>query len=274
MQPEDYPEQDELAEFARPYAEEVVRRAVGIEGEDVLFGSDPYQSVGIHQAPDPNGSVFAFIHGGGWTNGYKEWNNFMAPAYTSHGVTFVSIGYRLAPRLIFPAGLDDCAMGVSWIYKNISDYGGDPSRIFLGGHSAGGHYSSLLAVKRDWQEKLGLPSDVIRGCIPVSGVYRFGENSGLSQSPRFLGAVNSGNDVAASSILFVNGVACPFLMAHGENDFPHLIVQAEEMETALRASGTNIERVSLAGCDHLEAHYATGELSGDWVNKVLNFISI
>ncbi len=272
MKPADYPMQDELSDFARPYAEEVERRSIGVSGADRLFGDDPYQSVGIHQAPDPNGNVFAFIHGGGWTNGYKEWNDFMAPAYTSHGVTFVSIGYRLAPRLIFPAGLDDCAMGVSWIYKNIADYGGDPSRIFLGGHSAGGHYASLLAVKENWQGELSLPSDVIRGCIPVSGVYRFGEDSGLSQWPRFLGAVNSGNDVAASSILFVNGAACPFLMAHGENDFPHLIVQAEEMETALRASGTNIERVPLAGCDHLEAHYATGELNGDWVKKVLKFM--
>ena len=75
-------------------------------------------------------------------------------------------------------------------------------------------------------------------------------------------------------ILFTNDATCPFLMAHGENDFPHLIAQAEEMETALRTSGTNIERVPLAGCNHLAAHYVTGELNGDWVNKVLNFITI
>jgi len=272
MRPENYPEQDELAEFARPYAEEVVRRAVGIEGEDVLFGSDPYQSVGVHRALNPNGTVFAFIHGGGWTNGYKEWNNFMAPAYTALGVTFVSIGYRMAPMHIFPAGLEDCAQGVAWIFNNIADYGGNPHRIFLGGHSAGGHYASLLAIKKDWQSDLNVPIDVIRGCIPVSGVYRFGENSGLNQRPRFLGAKNSGNSAAASPILFINGTTCPFLMAHGESDFPHLMTQAEEMEAALKAFGTMTERVTLTGCDHLGAHYATGEADGDWVKKVLKFM--
>ena len=89
-----------------------------------------------------------------------------------------------------------------------------------------------------------------------------------------MGEIDSGNDVTASPILFANDATCPFLMAHGENDFPHLIAQAEEMEAALRASGNNIERIQLAGCDHLAAHYATGKLSGEWVNKVLSFISI
>ena len=274
MRPEAYPIQDELSDFARPYAKEVERRSFGISGEDQLFGDDPYQSVGVHKAADPNGTVFAFIHGGGWTNGYKEWNNFMAPTYTAQGVTFVSIGYRMAPRYIFPEGLTDCEMAISWIYQNIANYGGNPDRIFLGGHSAGGHYASLLAIKKDWQEGLGLPGDVISGCVPVSGVYRFDEKSGLSQRPRFLGPADSGNDIAASPILFVKDVVCPFLIAHGDNDFPHLIKQAKEMETCLKESGSEVQRISLVDCDHLAAHYATGEPKSDWVNKIFKFLTI
>ena len=90
----------------------------------------------------------------------------------------------------------------------------------------------------------------------------------------FLGAVDSGNDIAASPILFLKDVVCPFLMAHGDNDFPHLIKQAKEMETCLKESGSEVQRISLVGCDHLAAHYATGEPNSDWVNKILKFLTI
>jgi len=274
MQPKDYPPQDALAEFAQPYAAEVMKRADGLAAEDVLYGDDPYQSVGIHKPLHPNGAVFAFIHGGGWTNGYKEWNDFMAPAFTGQGVTFVSIGYRLAPMHLFPAGLEDCASAMAWIYKNIADYGGDAQRIYLGGHSAGGHYASLLAVKKDWQVALDVPQGFIHGCVPVSGVYRFGDGSGLSTRPRFLGEEGSGQTGPASSIKHINGATCPFLMAHGDNDFPHLITQAEEMEAALKATGGSVERVTLPGSDHFGAHYASGETGGELPKKILKFMAV
>ena len=274
MRPEDYPAQDELAEFAQGYAAEVMQRAAGIEAEDVLFGEDAYQSVGIHKPLHPNGAVFAFIHGGGWTNGYKEWNDFMAPAFTERGVTFVSIGYRLAPMHIFPTGYDDCAAGLAWIYNNIAGYGGDPQRLYLGGHSAGGHYASLLAVKKDWQSDLGIPQGIIRGCIPVSGVYRFGDGSGLTQRPRVLGEEDGSNAAAASPVLHINGATCPFLMAHGDKDFPHLITQAEEMAEALKKSGASVERVVLPASDHFGAHYLSGRSNGEWTGRILKFMAV
>ncbi|HIP09128.1 MAG TPA: alpha/beta hydrolase [Rhodospirillales bacterium] len=274
MRPEDYPAQDELAEFAQGYAAEVMQRAAGIEAEDVLFGDDVYQRVGIHKPLHSNGAVFAFIHGGGWTNGYKEWNDFMAPAFTGRGVTFVTIGYRMAPMHIFPAGYDDCAAGLAWIYKNIADYCGDPQRLYLGGHSAGGHYASLLAIKKDWQSDLGIPQGIIRGCVPVSGVYRFGDGSGLTQRPRFLGEEGNSNAAAASPVLHINGATCPFLIAHGDKDFPHLITQAEEMAQALKKSGASAERVVLPDSDHFGAHYLTGESNGKWTERILKFMAV
>jgi len=274
MQPEDYPAQDKLGDFALPYVAEITRRAQGIQGEDVLYGEDPYQSVGIHRAKNPNGTVFAFMHGGGWTNGYKEWNDFMAPAFTEKGITFVSVGYRLAPMHLFPAGENDCAAAVAWIFKNIARYGGDPNRIYLGGHSAGGHYASLLAIKKDWQMDHGLPSDVICGCVSVSGVYRLGEGSGLSNRPRFLGEPGRGISAAASPIEFVEDATCPFLMAHGDNDFPHLKTQAAEMEAALSKAGSQVARVILDDSNHFDAHLNTSDAVTEWKNKIVNFMAV
>ena len=143
------------------------------EGENFSYGDDTYQEVAVFPSPNPNGNIVAFMHGGGWVNGYKEWVAFMAPALNQLGITFVSIGYRLAPKVMWPVGVKDIAKALKWIKDNINDHGGDSARLFIGGHSAGGHYASWLAVRDDWQESVGLAKEFIRGALPVSGVYDF-----------------------------------------------------------------------------------------------------
>ncbi|NIP95332.1 MAG: alpha/beta hydrolase, partial [Akkermansiaceae bacterium] len=169
MKIEDYPPQDPLSEIGKLYHARVLELARNTAAEECSYGNDPYQAVAVFAAPEPNGNVLVFGHGGGWTTGYKEWMEFMAPALNAAGITFVSIGYRLAPEHVFPAGFEDWVSAVTWVHGNIAERGGNPDRIFLGGHSAGGHYASLLGVRRDWQEAAGLPRDVLRGCLPVSG---------------------------------------------------------------------------------------------------------
>ena len=194
----------------------------------------------------------------------------MAPALGARGVTFVSAGYRLAPEHLFPSGLEDCMAAVAWVWHHIGNHGGDPERIFAGGHSAGGHYTALLAVRCDWQAGLGLPEPVIRGCLPISGVYEFGAGSGLSMRPRFLGA--DGNEIAASPIRNLQGTPPPFFMAHGQRDFPHLIKQAEAMEQALRGAGADVVRLELPDCDHLGASYRSGDPEGPWVQPAADWM--
>ena len=267
MRLEEYPAQEPPSDSARSYSDEVLRLGAGLEDIERRYGADPYQSLAIFRAPAPNGTLLAFMHGGGWTNGYKEWMAFMAPAFTTAGVTFATIGYRLAPAHVFPAGMDDVVAAVALLYRNAAEFGYDPARIFLGGHSAGGHYAALLAVRRDWQAQAGLPKDVIRGCLPISGVYDFGVQSGLSNRPRFLGA--AGNERPASPIDNIEGRPPPFLLAYGDLDFPHLMKQAERMEAALRAAGGDVERLVLKGRNHFTASYAGGEAGGPWVPAVL-----
>ena len=86
MRPEDYPPQEPFSAFAMPYVEEVTRRSEPVTPTaDVRYGDDPYQSIAVHAAAAPTGDVFAFVHGGGWTSGYKEQMNFMAPGFTAAG---------------------------------------------------------------------------------------------------------------------------------------------------------------------------------------------
>jgi arylformamidase len=266
-----YPPQEPFSEIGAKYHVRVQELGAGISGEVFAYGDDPYQEVAVFAAPEPNGTVVAFMHGGGWTNGYKEWMAFMAPPLTSAGITFVSVGYRLAPAVTWPAGVDDAASGIAWVYNNIAAHGGDPTRIFVGGHSAGGHQAAWLAVRSDWQDAAGVPADVIRGALPVSGVYDFTEGNGMPATPRFVGA-EAGNDLDASPIHTITNTP-PFMMAWGDQDFPHLIVQAEKMAQALRAAGGQVETLGLLDCDHLGASYACGNPDDPWVISLIEWLS-
>jgi acetyl esterase/lipase len=268
----DYPPQEPLSEAGAAYGAECWRRSEGIAFQEFAFGADPYQRLLVFAPPRPNGSVLVFWHGGGWTSGYKEWMGFMAPAFNASGITFVSAGYRLAPQHIFPAGLHDCAEAVKWVAANISRHGGNPEQIFIGGHSSGGHYAALLAASHDWTASMGLSDDVVRGCLPLSAVYEFGEGSGLSARPRFLGA-DPANDLRASPRFQLQPPLPPFLVAHGSRDFPHLITQAGRFVAAVRAQGFEADHLELADRTHFTASYAGGESEGPWVPAALAFIA-
>ena len=270
MIPEQYPPQEPLSEAGQAYSLECLARSAGIAFEEASYGPDPYQTVATFRPDRPNGTVLVFWHGGGWTSGYKEWNGFMAPALAERGITLVSPGYRLAPKHLFPDGVQDCIAAVAWVHANAARLGARQDAIYLGGHSAGGHYAALLAARRDWQARAGLPPDVVRGCLPVSGMYDFTSTSGLTMRPRFLGA--AGNEIAASPQSAIEAPLPPFLLAWGEKDFPHLAKQAVAFEQALRAAGARVETLCMPGRTHFSAHYAGGEAEGPWMPRALAFL--
>lgn len=267
----DYPPQEPLSPAGTAYGLECWQRGESVEGDESAFGADPYQRLIVFPSPRADGRVLLFWHGGGWTSGYKEWMSFMAPAFTAAGVTFVSAGYRLAPGHVFPAGLDDCADALRWVVSHIGAQGGDPKRVFIGGHSAGGHYAALLAASAREIARRDLPAGVVRGCLTLSGVYDFGPDSGLSMRPRFLGP-DPHADAAASPIRHIDAPA-PFLVAYGTNDFAHLIPQARAFVAAVRAAGGEADELALAERNHFGVSLAGGEADGPWVPAALKFMA-
>ena len=262
-----YPPQEPFNENAAAYHDHLIGRGKDLNPIEFRYGDDPYQSLGLFPAAHPDGRVLLYFHGGGWTNGYKEWMYFMAPAINALGITFVSAGYRLAPTHVFPTGFQDAARALYWVARNVASYGGDASQIFVGGHSAGGHYAALLAVTESAID--GLPcAGLMRGCAPISGTYYFGEKSGLSVRPRFLGPENMGTEDRASPIYHLHAGLPPFLLTWGSDDFPHLKRQSLEMEAALRAAGASVQGLELQGCNHFTASYAAGEVGGVWAKAL------
>jgi acetyl esterase/lipase len=85
------------------------------------------------------------------------------------GVCIVAVNYRLSPKVKAPIYIDDAAAAVSWVFKNVADLGGDPSLIFVSGHSAGGYLASMIGLDKSWLNKYDIDADSIAGLIPFSG---------------------------------------------------------------------------------------------------------
>ena len=240
---------------------------------DVAYGPEDDQDIDIYLPDDAtatNVPVFMFIHGGSWTHGYKEWLGFMAPAFTTLPAIFVSVAYRLAPDTKFPLPVEDCRNALKWVYENIGEHGGDRNRIFVGGHSAGGHLAAMLTLELDALEASGLPRDVLKACFPVSGVFDL-----VGRDEERLGPLLSSPADArtASPIQLVEGNRTPFLFAIGEIDFPELIPQSHAMAEALRNQSGTVELMDMPGEDHFNISLQGGNPDGPWVTRVREWMS-
>lgn len=262
---QDYPPQEPPTETLLFLHGRLMALAEGIAGDEHRYGDDPSQSLIVYPAAEPGSPVLVFMHGGGWTNGYKEEMAFLAPALNAAGFTLVSNSYRLAPRYVFPATADDAADALALIWRLGEHYGYDRDAIFIGGHSAGGHLASLLSVTSDWQERRGLPADIIKGCLPISGTYDFTPGCGLSMRPRFLGPEGLFSEVKASPIFRLGDSAPPFLIAYGTKDFPHLVVQSEKFAMVLRARGLPADTVAVPDATHGTVLLMAAEADKPWL---------
>ncbi len=274
MRREEYPAQEPLPPFALAYDRQVWEAASEVRYEEVAYGSDPYQRMAIVRPERPNGTILAFFHGGGWTCGFKEWNLLNAPALTQLGITFASIGYRLAPGVTYPRNVEDCAAGVAHLWELEAPRQPGTPRLIVAGHSAGGHLASLLALEPRWLAHHGLPVDLVRGCAPLSGVYQFGPESGLSQRPRFLGSASDTTvERDASPLYRITPDAPPFFLSWGTRDFPHLVVQGERMAAALKQAGVPTTVGVYEGFDHFDVHVTSGQPDSEWVHQLSQWLN-
>lgn len=115
--------------------------------------------------------VLVFIHGGYWRSLDKSQHAFVAPSFNADGACVVVPNYALAPAVSIEHITLQCAQALAWVWRNIARFGGDPSRIALAGHSAGGHLATMLLSCR-WKDVGGdLPAAPVQGALSISGLY-------------------------------------------------------------------------------------------------------
>jgi acetyl esterase/lipase len=142
---------------------------------DIAYGALPRQRLDIYQPKHVNAAsaVAIFFYGGSWDSGSKNDYKFVAEALTSQGITVVIPDYRVYPDVLFPEFMNDPVHVAQWVKHNILQYGGDPQRVFLSGHSAGAHIAVMLGVNAEYLTQINMKPADFRGIIGLAGPYDF-----------------------------------------------------------------------------------------------------
>ncbi|MDB5336679.1 MAG: Carboxylesterase [Planctomycetaceae bacterium] len=128
------------------------------------------QVLDVYSPKDAKGLPVVFwIHGGGWQAGDKSDVQLKPKFFVDKGFVFVSTNYRLLPKVEMETIFQDIAKSIHWVHDHIAEYGGDPQRIIVGGHSAGAQLAALICVDDRYLKAEGLSLAIIKGCVPVDG---------------------------------------------------------------------------------------------------------
>ncbi len=141
--------------------------------EGIAYGEGPRRKLDVYQppAPRPGGSpVIVFFYGGNWASGNRADYRFVGEALASAGAVVVLADYRLHPEVVYPEFVKDSAAAVAWAFEHARQFGGDPQRLFVMGHSAGAYNAAMVALDRRW---LGARRAQIAGFIGIAGPYDF-----------------------------------------------------------------------------------------------------
>ena len=181
--------------------------------------------------------VVIFWYGGSWTAGSKADYRFVGAALAEHGYVTVLPDYRLYPDVKFPDFLDDAAHAVAWVQQHAQEFGGDPHRIVLMGHSAGAHTAAFLALNREFLARRGAKPEWIAGLVGLSGPYALAPNT------RTLNRIFAPpwGESDWQPLRFVTAQAPPTFLAHGLSDNLVSVEQTEELRDALQSKGVRVE---------------------------------
>ena len=138
---------------------------------DVAYGKAGGEKLDVFTTTTENAPVMVFIHGGYWRSLDKADHSFLAPAFTKRGVCVVVPNYDLCPAVSIPEITMQMVRSLAWVYRNIAQYGGDPKRITVVGHSAGGHLAAMMMACVWKTYAADLPADLVKNALSISGLY-------------------------------------------------------------------------------------------------------
>lgn len=217
--------------------------------DGIAYGTDPRERLDVY-APDSgtpgNRPVVVYFYGGGWQSGHRKDSRNIAEALAAHGIVTVAPDYRIYPQAVFPGFLYDAAAAVRWARDHAHEYGGDPNRIFLMGHSSGAHLASMLATDPRYLATQGIANTSLRGMIGLAGPYAAIPTSDPHMDEIFPAALRAG----ALPIAFISGDEPPMLLAAGTADTDVDPRNSDRFAEALRAHHDAVVLKKYAGYGH------------------------
>lgn len=223
-----------LADYAKFSAEARANLACR---EDVSCGDHADQVIDVFPAAGKDGKpapVFIFIHGGYWRMLSHKESSFMAENMVANGIAVIAVNYSLAPEASIDTIVGQCRDAIAWTWRNAADFGGDPDRIFVCGSSAGGHLTGMM-VAGGWHDDLGIPADVIKGAVPLSGLHDLEplRHSCINEWAQLDAAAAQRN----SPVHHLPEAGCPLILSYGASETSEFKRQSALLADAWRARG-------------------------------------
>lgn len=214
---------------------------------NVAYGPTLEETLDIFPADQPNAPVFVFIHGGYWRALSSKEFSGVALGLHAQGITTVVINYALCPRVNIDEIVRQTRAALAWTLRNIQHYGGDPARVAIGGHSAGGHLTAM-ALQTEWDQDYGLPQDPFVAAMPFSGLFDIEPLRFSYLQPAI--QLDDGIIRRNSPAFTVRPCKTPLWITWGGAESTEFARQAATYHAAWTAAGNTAELRAIAGADH------------------------
>jgi len=226
------------------------RRTLG-QPKRLKYGETAIEGIDLFATRRANAPMNVFIHGGAWT--IMEAKDFAFPAnmFSGAGAHFLAVDFtnvRETKGDLMPLARQ-VRNAIAWIYRNAASFGGDANRLYISGHSSGGHLAAVAFVT-NWVEDYGLPPDIIKGAVFASGMYDL-RPVRLSSRSKYV-AFTDEIEHALSPQRHLNRVVQPMVVAYGTGETPEFQRQARDFVALARGSGKSAELLVAENYNHFE----------------------
>jgi arylformamidase len=225
-------------------------RAVLGEPERVAYGPSAIETLDIFRTTRERAPVAIFVHGGGWRGGSAALYAFLAETYVRAGAHCVLLDFTTVDETggdLRPL-VEQIRRAIGWVHANAGSFGGDPERIYLVGHSSGAHLGGCV-VTTDWPAA-GLPPDIVKGTLLVSGMYDL-KPVRLSSRSTYL-AVTDEIERTLSPARHLDAITTPLILSYGTYETPEFQRQTADFYTALQAASKPANLLVAEGYNHFE----------------------
>jgi arylformamidase len=217
----------------------------------VSYGSSSAEKIDIYRTSKADTPIRIHIHGGAWRGGSASNQGYLAEPFVQAGAHFAIVDFApvqdLGGSLI--AMEAQVRRAIAWTYKNAASFGGDQGRIYLSGHSSGAHLAGCALIA-DWPQEHGVPADVIKGALLVSGMYDL-KAPRLSSRREYVKFDDEAED-SLSTQRHLERIHAPLVVAYASLDTPEFQRQSRDFATAMKAAGKSVELIVGEGYNHFE----------------------
>lgn len=227
----------------------------------VAYGPTEIEKLDIYRTKRAKAPVFIFIHGGNWLVGRSKDYGYPAEMFVNAGAHYLALDFIAIKEAGGDLGMmaSQVRRGIAWVCKNAESFGGDPDRIFVGGHSSGGHLCGV-ALTTDWQGEFGLPENVLKGGLCMSGMYDMTPVR-ISWRRTYVKFTDEMTD-SMSPQRHIDRIKAPIVVTYGTYETPDFQRQSHDFAAAVKAAGKPAQLIEAPDYAHLEMSESLGNPYG------------